>query len=812
MTSSEDSDYCSASENDGPCDHPQIKKLPPSWKRKRIDSVEEDSGYNAMDNLRYFRHIHPNLDTDELIDLYAQSDVASTPIVNQLMATKKKLEADGTKVRFGKLINAIEHERNMSVDRPSEEGDGEEEDEGEDEDEGGEDGVMYTTIPTDISSLLFTLFNRDLVNETVAGDTDHTNAVSRFKSILTSVTSNSNDKQESTLAFFKSLKPDTQEHYLSLITEMKAAESVKPDTPYLLELAEMNIDTSTKNHIFDQVVSFQKMNSSTSEYAKKRNLIKTIQSLPLGKLATQPADLAAAVKEFNDNTPSAVPSKKRRLNKPVENSMATYINNVKERLDRVIYGHHETKNQTLRLISSIIANGSSKGGNCFAIEGPPGVGKTQIAGEIARALGRPYMKINMGGANSGDDLVGHGYTYEGSTPGRIAYSLIDSKCMNPVLMFDELDKVSQTHKGNEINNILLHITDDAQNSNFADKYLAGINLDLSGALMIFTFNDRHNISPILLDRMKIIHVDGYKLDDKIVIAEKHLIPAIQRKLGYPTGDYTFENNVLRDIINQYTFEGGVRKLKQLLTDIIMEVNLRKMTGAKIDDVDSSGVNLITKQMIKNDIFKDKMCIQHTMISDVDQVGLVNGLWANTYGVGGVIPIQAHIIPTPTKFELQLTGMQGDVMKESMLVAKTVAWELLSVTRQNELMKDWKKTGPSGVHIHCPDGATPKDGPSAGCAITTCLVSLLTHTKVRQNVAMTGEINLKGEITAIGGLEEKIFGAITAGVTTILYPVENQRDADKILTKYPRLREQHNIELIPVSKIEEVLDKVLLQIT
>jgi ATP-dependent Lon protease len=490
--------------------------------------------------------------------------------------------------------------------------------------------------------------------------------------------------------------------------------------------------------------------------------------------------------------------------------MITYINNVKNRLDQVIYGHKESKNQALRLISSVIANNTSKGGNVFAISGPPGVGKTQIAGEIARSLGRPYVKINLGGANNGDDLTGHGYTYEGSTPGRIATSLVTAGCMNPVLLFDELDKVSNTPKGNEINNILIHLTDDTQNSTFTDKYLTGVNLDLSKALMIFTFNDGSNISPILLDRMKIIKVDGYKIDDKIVIAQKHLIPNIEKDLGFPSSQkYCFEENVLRDLINQYTFEGGVRRLKQIITDILMELNLRRMSGVKVDGQMCEDIVTITKKMIKNDIFKDKHYIQHTMVSDLNQSGLVNGLWANSYGVGGIIPIQAHLIPTNNKFELQLTGMQGDVMKESMLVAKTVAWELLPDERKREIRKDWKLNGSSGVHIHCPDGSTPKDGPSAGAAITTCMFSLLTNAKVNQKVAMTGEINLKGSITEIGGLEEKIFGAITAGANTVLYPVDNQRDVDKIISKYPSLSTEHNMTLIPVSRIEEVLRHVII---
>ena len=183
------------------------------------------------------------------------------------------------------------------------------------------------------------------------------------------------------------------------------------------------------------------------------------------------------------------------------------------------------------------------------------------------------------------------------------------------------------------------------------------------------------------------------------------------------------------------------------------------------------------------------------------------------GIGGLIPVEAHIIPSPVPFDLQLTGMQGDVMQESMKVAKTVAWNMLTPTLQTELRKNWKKSGPTGIHVHCPDGSTPKDGPSAGGAITTCLISLLRNIPIDQTYAMTGEINLQGKITAIGGLEEKTFGAITAGVKTVLYPKENQRDVDKIKEKFPELFDTNSksyIRLIPVTCIEEILDKVLIK--
>jgi len=679
-------------------------------------------------------------------------------------------------------------------------------DEDEDEDEEMEMEIIVDKN-IDISNLLLHIFKTGSTKDATPDTDPFESNTSKFKRLLTNTQSNTEDQ---TIKFFKTLSDEKQIHYIDLISNMKVKTNATSDIPYLLRLVDFEIDDVSKQTIFDHVSAFEKLNASSGEYNKKKNLIKAIKNLPFGKIAKLPLELEEAM---NHNGPSYVQNGNKRIRTDKGKKLISYLDNVQKNIDKTIYGHVETKNQTMRLIASMISNGSAKGGHCFAMSGPPGVGKTAIAEEIAKALGRPCVKINMGGASNGDDYVGHGYTYEGSTYGLIARAMMNAGCENPVLIFDELDKVSNTAKGHEINNILIHMTDTTQNNSFQDKYLAGINIDLSKVVMIFCFNDRSNISPILLDRMKVIKVGGYKINDKVIIAKKHLIPLITKELGYKDCDYSFEDIVIRDMINQYTFEGGVRRLKELITDILMEINLRKMTGQKVDNQDPTNTMKITKTMIRDDIFKDKHPVQHTMVATLNQVGLVNGLWANSYGVGGLIPIQAHVIPTSSKFELQLTGMQGKVMEESMKVAKTVAWRLLPNSKQNELMKSWKKDGSSGVHIHCPDGATPKDGPSAGGAITTCLVSLLSNTPVDQSYAMTGEINLKGDITAIGGLEEKTFGAITAGVKTILYPLENQRDADKIREKFPSLFDPLSptcIRMIAVDKIEQILEYVLLK--
>lgn len=804
----DDSEY-SSSESENDEENVIYIKPVSSWKRKRIDSVDYTSIENKKEGIKYLKNLrkdNPDLILGDLLKLLQKCGNKSA--ASWVTETCESVQRDSkTALRYNTLLNKL----NKLV-KEDEEKQNEQLVEVEDEQQEQDLYSHMSSGAEDMPSILLTLFG---VKTSTQDNDDNDTSIkpsslknhpsNKLQTILNSLTNNKHEKADEILKFFSNLNTERQDYYIDLLSSLQSSSNDKQEIPYLFEIADAkSLDTISKTVIFDYVLNFQKMNSNSSEYNKKRNLIRTIKKIPFGKFSTIPIELSTAMLSYNKH-------KNKRLKK-TNDDMVSYLETVASNIDKCIYGHSETKNQTMRLLASTISNGDAKGGHCFALCGPPGTGKTQIAGEIAKALGRSCVKLNMGGASNGEDLLGHGYTYEGSTPGKIVNSLIEAGTIDPVMIFDELDKVSKTAKGNEINNILIHMTDRVQNMHFQDKYISGVNIDLSNVIMVFTFNDRSNISPILLDRMKIIDVEGYKIDDKIQIANKHLIPSIRKELKYSNCNYVFEENILRDIINQYTFEGGVRRLRELLTDIMMEINLRQMTGQQVNEQDSFKIKSITKEIIKNDIFKDKHFIQHTVVSEVDQVGLVNGLWANSYGVGGLIPIEAHIIPTSNKFELRLTGMQGDVMKESMNVSKTVAWRLLSEHRKEELMKNWKKMGPTGIHIHCPDGSTPKDGPSAGGAITTCLLSVLSGKIVDQSYAMTGEINLKGEITAIGGLEEKVFGAITAGVKTVLYPKENQRDADKIIKKYPGIFDDESsdrfIKLIPVSKIEEIISRVL----
>jgi ATP-dependent Lon protease len=822
-TEDSDPEYLSSTDDDIDVDddcsdeeHIYVKSKP-SWTRRRLQSEDFTSADNKIIAVKSFSELsnkNPTLTIKELLVIYKSMfsrtlDVGCKWIIDEIEKTIL-LSRNPDLIRVTKVCDDLKSSLNLEEEEEEEDEDEEEDSEDEEEiddlvedsEEGDEEceGIEIE-IEEGTANIIMALLaaSGKLGKQEGEKDTDN---LTTFKKLLTTAVKSDND----TIKFFKELPDEKQKQYIDMITVFKDKSNNKSDLPYLFRLMELDIDDGTKQTIFDNITSFDRLSPSASEYNKRLNLINGIKRLPFGKMTKLPDDLVEAIASCQSN-----PGDKRKRS---NDKMIAYLQKTSKNIDEKIYGHKETKNQTMRLIASMVSTGgSSKGGQCFALCGPPGTGKTQIAGEIAKALGRSFINFNLSGASDGDDLVGHNYAYEGALYGGIARSMMKAGVEDPVLLFDELDKVSKTAKGLEIINVLVHATDSTQNAKFQDKYFAGINIDLSKVVMIFSFNDRSEISPILLDRMKIIKVGGYKIYDKVVIAQKHLIPSIKKELGYNDCNYLFDDSVIRDMINQYTYEGGVRRLKELITDVMMEINLRKLTGQLVGGELPSSTMTITKSIIRDDIFKDRQYVRHIVPSETNQSGLVNGLWANAYGVGGLIPIEAHIIPTTSKFELLLTGMQGDVMQESMKVAKTVAWRLLPEDRKKQLMKKWKTEGPTGFHIHCPDGSTPKDGPSAGGAITTCIVSLMCDAKVDQTYAMTGEINLKGDITAIGGLEEKTFGALTAGIKTILYPLENKRDCDKIKEKFPELFDPTStsyIKMIPISKIEEILDYVLIK--
>ena len=481
-----------------------------------------------------------------------------------------------------------------------------------------------------------------------------------------------------------------------------------------------------------------------------------------------------------------------------------YMIEVDKILDKCTYGQNDAKNQMKRIIGQWM-NGVSKG-QCFGLHGPPGVGKTTLCKNgLAKCLfdengeSRPFAFLPLGGATNGSILEGHHYTYLGSTWGKIVDILMETKCMNPIIYIDELDKISKTEHGKEIASILTHITDQSQNKEYFDRYFASIPIDLSQVLFIFSYNDRDSIDRILRDRIQEIDIKPLSVKEKLVISQNYIIPEILNNVGFSENEIIINNDMLTKIVNEYTFEAGVRKLNEILYDIVRDVNLKKITD---EDTIIYPVN-IDEEYIKNFLSNlPKMTIKK--IHEIPRVGLVNGLYATKSGLGGLTVIQVMKVNSDKKFTLEkLTGSQGDVMKESMNCAMTLAWNIIPehIRKEiNESKEGW------GMHIHCPDGGTPKDGPSAGLAITMGIVSRLTGTAIKNDLALTGEVDLLGNAHEIGGLYSKLGGAFSAGIKTVLIPRENKKDLDIILKK----EEEENKNVIKLTKSKKSLNNLMIQ--
>ena len=522
-------------------------------------------------------------------------------------------------------------------------------------------------------------------------------------------------------------------------------------------------------------------------------------------------EIIAEFKIEYESSPSPIMNINNTKNKVVEilknvENMGKYIENARSTLDSAVHGHASAKRQIERIIGQWITGESS--GYCFGFEGPPGVGKTSLAKYgLAKCLtnengvSRPFAFIAMGGSSNGSTLEGHNYTYVGSTWGKIVDVLMDKKCMNPIIFIDELDKISNTEHGREIIGILTHLIDSTQNDCFQDKYFSGIDLDLSKALFIFSYNNPDAVDRILLDRIHRIKFKHMSIDEKLTICSDYLLPEMYKKMGLNANVICFSEENFKYIIERYTCEPGVRKLKELLFEIVGEMNIQHIKNKNC--IQEFPIK-VTNEEIKMKYLKERHEVRIQQIPGVSRAGVINGLWANAAGQGGIIPIEAHMFPCDRFFDLKLTGMQGDVMKESMNVAKTLAWSLLTEDEITINLEKFSKTKMQGIHIHCPEGATPKDGPSAGTAITCVIYSILTGKKINHQIAITGEINLQGNVTAIGGLDLKIMGGINGGVTTFIFPKDNIKDFNDFMDKNGTKDEVKSIVFIPVSSIQEVL--------
>jgi len=441
---------------------------------------------------------------------------------------------------------------------------------------------------------------------------------------------------------------------------------------------------------------------------------------------------------------------------------------------------------------------------CFA--GPPGVGKTSLANSIATALGRPLVRMALGGLEDVNELRGHRRTYVGAMPGRVVQGLIEAKSMDPVIVLDEIDKVGRSMRGDPTA-ALLEILDPEQNSKYRDYYL-NFNIDLSKAIFIATANDVGRIPAPLRDRMEFIGLNSYTPKEKFEIAKRYLIPQELKKHALKRREFSISDKALKILIDEYTREAGVRNLRRRLASLMRKA-ARKLLEDKTKDVIH-----ITKKNLKN--YTDKKVFEISLVDSRPQVGVVSGLAWTAVG-GDVLTIEA--IKIKGKGLLQLTGSLGDVMKESVRIAHSVVKILIDqkklkipvdvIPRSLKERDDGIVVDASEVykrydlHIHVPEGATPKDGPSAGIAMVSTIASILSNRKIDNKVAMTGEVTLTGKVLPIGGLKEKLIAAYKAGVTKALIPQKNyERDLADIPSEV-----KDNIKIIGVSSVDEVLKEV-----
>lgn len=451
-------------------------------------------------------------------------------------------------------------------------------------------------------------------------------------------------------------------------------------------------------------------------------------------------------------------------------------------LDAEHYGLKDVKERIIEYLAVKKMSNSLKG-PILCLVGPPGVGKTSIARSVANAIGRNFVRMSLGGVRDEADIRGHRRTYVGAIPGRIVYGMKSAKSKNPLFLLDEIDKMGMDFKGDP-SSALLEVLDSEQNSTFRDHYLE-LDIDLSNVMFITTANTLDTIPGPLLDRMEIIEVSGYTYEEKLNICKKYLIPKQLKEHGIDDKVINFSDSAINYIIEGYTRESGVRSLERKVASVIRKA----ITEMVEKDKNSVSITLNhIKKYLGKEIFKEER------IEKEDKIGVVTGMAWTAYG-GDILPVEVSVMDGSGK--LELTGQLGDVMKES---AKT-AYSLVRSIGQEYGCIDFHKE--KDIHIHVPEGAVPKDGPSAGITMTTALISALSKKAVKHNVSMTGEITLTGRVLPIGGLKEKCLAAYRAGVDTVIIPKENEKDIDKI-----PLTIRKKLNFIIASKIDEVLQNAL----
>lgn len=518
---------------------------------------------------------------------------------------------------------------------------------------------------------------------------------------------------------------------------------------YRTRLREIEPDEETEKKLTEEINKLSKMVFNSQEAMVSRNYLDTVFSLPWNKLTEDKLDIAAA----------------------------------REKLDADHYGLQKVKERILEILAVRKLEPNIKG-QIICLVGPPGVGKTSIARSIAEAMGRKYVRMSLGGVRDEADIRGHRKTYIGAMPGRVVSALKQADSMNPLMLLDEIDKLGSDFKGDP-SSALLEVLDSEQNFAFRDHYLE-IPLDLSNVLFFATANDASTIPAPLYDRMEIINLSSYTREEKFQIAKRHLVPKQVKRHGLNGRTCRFYDDALYSLIDHYVREAGVRTLEREIATLCRKSAKMIVEGEKKSCHISAKMleSLLGPQKYKDDDIQKE-----------DLVGVVNGLaWT---AVGGEI-LQAEVAVVDGTGKLELTGSLGDVMKES---AKAAITCVRSLCDRYGIDKDFYKT--KDIHIHFPEGAVPKDGPSAGVTITTALVSALSGIPVRHDVAMTGEITLRGRVLPIGGLKEKTMAAYRNGMKTVVIPQANEPDLYEV---DPVVKE--NITFVTAKEIGTVLEKAL----